>query len=333
MSPCHSISIGFDVAPVGRPRLRFPRADLLSRARRRPHGLSDAVSDRTRSCAPTCSSIATWTTRGCARCAHDAARGAVRADAGPAQADRRHRGDATSRSGRSISTSAPAIGRPASCWSATPSRPRARRPAPAATRCSPTWSGSATSTFRAGSRATGMGADKIAAFYDDEVKVACDDFATARRTICARSRPKSASPGRRGAGSSSSASRASARCARRASACRPAFAGRREKRPDARRVIASARHGYPIGNQETANDVGDFHKIPHIAAAYSPVAQRQSRRLFPVRSMVRIHSRGAKFLSDLVRAGGAVYSAPHGRHIRDQPLRRVTAARTAARCR
>ena len=46
----------------------------------------------------------------------------------------------------------PAIASPASCWSATPSRPPARPPAPAPTRCSPTSSGSATSISRPGWR-------------------------------------------------------------------------------------------------------------------------------------------------------------------------------------
>ncbi len=31
MSPCHSISIGFDVKPLGRPSFDFPRLDQLSR--------------------------------------------------------------------------------------------------------------------------------------------------------------------------------------------------------------------------------------------------------------------------------------------------------------
>jgi hypothetical protein len=37
----------------------------------------------------------------------------------------------------------------------------------------------------------------------------------------------------------------------------------------------------------------------HSHYAFSPVAQRQSRRLFPVRSVVRIHSRGASKISSL----------------------------------
>ena len=50
--------------------------------------------------------------------------------------------------------SAPAIARPASFWSAMPSRPPAPSPGPAPTRCSRTSSGSATSIFRRGSRPT-----------------------------------------------------------------------------------------------------------------------------------------------------------------------------------
>ena len=72
--------------------------------------------------------------------------------AGPAQADGRLHGAGLRQdpSGRSL-CHARAIGRPASCWSATPSRPRAPPPAPAPARCWSTSSGSATSTSRAGS--------------------------------------------------------------------------------------------------------------------------------------------------------------------------------------
>ena len=42
------------------------------------------------------------------------------------------------------------------------------------------WSGCATCIFRAGSPPTGMGVDKIAAFYDDAVKQACDAFSAAK---------------------------------------------------------------------------------------------------------------------------------------------------------
>ncbi len=67
----------------------------------------------------------------------------------------------------------------------------------------------------------GMGEDKIAAFYDDAVKTACDAaFAATRPSTCARSRPTPDCPGRRGAGAAFSASSASARCATRASGCR-----------------------------------------------------------------------------------------------------------------
>ena len=46
LSECHSISIGFDVTPVGRPAFEFPGADLLRRAHRGPHRPAHAVSDR-----------------------------------------------------------------------------------------------------------------------------------------------------------------------------------------------------------------------------------------------------------------------------------------------
>ena len=72
------------------------------------------------------------------------------------------------------SMSPAATGRPASCWSAMRSRLRARRPAPGRNKvftdaerlCHvhvPRWLAE-----------PGMGADKIASFYDDEVKLECD---------------------------------------------------------------------------------------------------------------------------------------------------------------
>ena len=98
----------------------------------------------------------------------------LRHDAGPAAHDGRIQGAADrSRSGRPISASPRVIVSPASCWSATPSRPPARPREPAPTRCSPTSGGSATSTSRvACDRRHGRG--KIAAFYDDPEKTACD---------------------------------------------------------------------------------------------------------------------------------------------------------------
>ena len=48
VSPCHSITIAFDLKPVGRSQFRFPGADLLCGAHRRPDGLHHAVPDRLR---------------------------------------------------------------------------------------------------------------------------------------------------------------------------------------------------------------------------------------------------------------------------------------------
>ena len=79
-----------------------------------------------------------------------------------------------SRSGPPISTSRTATCSRASCWSAMRSGRRVRRPAPAPARCSPTSSGFATCYIPQWFATDGMGADKIAAFYADPVKSACD---------------------------------------------------------------------------------------------------------------------------------------------------------------
>ncbi len=174
VSPCHSITIAFDLKPVGRSHFDFPAltyyperaADRMAYITLFPIGSRDArelhgLSRHERSVAE--------------RDAAPSGRDAVRADAGSAQAHRRGGGGrARSRSGRPISTSRTAMCSRASCWSATRSAPRARPPAPAPARCSPTSSGCATSTSRSGSRPMGWAPTRSRAFYADPVKDACD---------------------------------------------------------------------------------------------------------------------------------------------------------------
>ena len=69
---------------------------------------------------------------------------------------------------------------------ATRSRPRARRPAPAATRCSPTSERLCNHHIPRWLASDGMGADKIAVFYDDPVKVACEAFSRDKGVLPAR---------------------------------------------------------------------------------------------------------------------------------------------------
>ena len=69
VSACHSISIGFDIAPVGRPAFDFPALTYFSERTERPDPLSDAVSDRQCGCGPTCSPIARSTIPGSGSCA------------------------------------------------------------------------------------------------------------------------------------------------------------------------------------------------------------------------------------------------------------------------
>ncbi len=69
VSACHSISIGFDLAPVGRPAFDFPALTYFSERSSDRIPLSDAVSDRKHGCGPTCSPIASSTIRGCGKCA------------------------------------------------------------------------------------------------------------------------------------------------------------------------------------------------------------------------------------------------------------------------
>ena len=152
ISACHSISIGFDLVPVGRAAFDFPAltyfserpSDRIPYLTLFPVGKPDArqpvrLSRVRRSLA--------------ARDAPAAGRDhECRAAAGCAASPANTALPATSRSGRPISMSAPAIASPASFWSATPLRPPARSPAPAPTRCSPTSRSSATSISRPGLR-------------------------------------------------------------------------------------------------------------------------------------------------------------------------------------
>ena len=66
ISRCHSISIGFDIVPVGRARLRFSRDDLFLGAAQRPHPLYLRCFRSASGCAPICSPIGSSTIPGCA---------------------------------------------------------------------------------------------------------------------------------------------------------------------------------------------------------------------------------------------------------------------------
>ena len=52
ISECHSVTLGFDVEPVGRAGFRLSGVDLLAEANELSDGLSHAVSDRRQRCAP-----------------------------------------------------------------------------------------------------------------------------------------------------------------------------------------------------------------------------------------------------------------------------------------
>ena len=96
--------------------------------------------------------------------------------------------------------SVPAIASPASCWSAMPSRPPARSPEPAATRCSPTSSGSATSISRPGSRPKAWTKARSRRFTTIRSRPPATHGRPRRPTISARCRSTPAFTGRRSAG-------------------------------------------------------------------------------------------------------------------------------------
>ena len=173
VSPCHSITIAFDLKPVGRSHFDFPAltyyperaSDRMAYITLFPIGVDDArelhgLSRHERSVAE--------------RDAAPSGRNAVRADAGPAQADRR------SRSGRAGEDQARRSLRHARACAAgrRAGRRRLRHVVPggrhrhqqgvhrrraAVQRAHPAWLAS-----------EGMGVDKIGAFYADPVKAACD---------------------------------------------------------------------------------------------------------------------------------------------------------------
>ena len=200
VSACHSISLGFDIAPVGRAGLRLSGADLFLGAAERPDSLSDAVSDREQDAgqpvrlSPDRRSLAA---ANAPRAGADAERLAAEAAHGsPANS----RSPATSRSGPPTSMSAPVIASPAWFWSATPSRPPARSPGPAPTRCSPTSNGSATSIFRPGSRPTAWTRPRSRRSTTIRSRPPATPGRARRPTISARCRSTTASTGRRSAG-------------------------------------------------------------------------------------------------------------------------------------
>ena len=125
VSPCHSISIGFDVAPVGRPAFDFPALTYFSE---RPSDRIPYLSlfPIETGCGPICSFIARPTIPGSGNFATRRSRPWRPRYPGCTGSSARSTCAAISRSGPPISMSAPIIASPASFWSATPSRPPAR---------------------------------------------------------------------------------------------------------------------------------------------------------------------------------------------------------------
>jgi len=152
ISACHSISIGFDLVPVGRAAFDFPALTYFSErpSDRIPYLTLFPVGSHMRANLFTYREFDDPWLR---EMRHkpvetmNAALPRLRRITGELASPE------TSRSGLPISTSRPAIARPAWCWSATPLRPPARSPAPGPTRCSLTLRSSATSIYPPGSPA------------------------------------------------------------------------------------------------------------------------------------------------------------------------------------
>ena len=152
VSACHSISIGFDIVPVGRTAFDFPALTYFSErpSDRIPYMTLFPIGTRMRANLFVYRGIDDPWLREMRAHRGDPRRRA--AAAAPHRRRLRYRRRHQDPPGRSLCETGHLS--PASCWSATPSRPPARSPAPAPTRCSPTSSGSATSTSRHGSRPT-----------------------------------------------------------------------------------------------------------------------------------------------------------------------------------
>ena len=138
LSVSHSISIGFDMVPVGRPAFEFSRLTYFSESDIEARRLCDAFPCRK----PDAGQPFRLPRGRRPLAARDARTGRSR----PLNAALPRLRRITREYGVAgdvkikppISMSQPAIANPASFWSATPLRPPARLPAPAPTRCSPT---------------------------------------------------------------------------------------------------------------------------------------------------------------------------------------------------
>jgi 2-polyprenyl-6-methoxyphenol hydroxylase-like FAD-dependent oxidoreductase len=191
ISPCHSISIGFDVEPVGRPAFDFraltyyteDAADRVAYVTLFPIG------------AMTRANLFVY------RDMDDPWLRRMRRDGQEAlfalmPGLRALTGD----SARSISMSARATARPGSSSQAMPSAPRAPPPGRAATRCSPMSSASATCTSRAGSPRREWAPTRSRPSMMTASRSPATNTAPTRRIICARYRPRLRLPGARGDG-------------------------------------------------------------------------------------------------------------------------------------
>ena len=177
-------------------------ADLLRRAARRPHRLHHAVSDW-RDDAREPVRLSRDGRSVAARVPPASARDLDGADAGAGGDHRRvRRGGARTGScadppGRSLCDDAASCS-PASCWWAMRSRPHVRRPAPAPGKCSPTSSGCATCTSRAGLRAPAWARTRSRRSTTIRSSATTTRIRPKRRFTCARSPSSRGSPGRRG---------------------------------------------------------------------------------------------------------------------------------------
>ena len=151
LSASHSISIGFDLVPVGRPAFEFPALTYFSEraSERVAYVTLFPIGSRMRANLFVYREVDDPWLREMRKKPVETMNAAL---PGCAASPANTALPATSRSGPPISTSQPAIARRASSWSATPLRTPARLPAPAPTKCSPTSPSSATSISPPGSR-------------------------------------------------------------------------------------------------------------------------------------------------------------------------------------
>ena len=157
---------------------------------------------------------------------------------------------------------------PASCWSATPLRRRARRPAPAPARSSPTSSGSATSTCRAGSPPTAWASTRSPRSTTIRSSAPATGIPSTRRSRCARCRSTKACRGGRAAGPLPRPARHRHAAPGRGAACRQRSSGaasdRRATAPP-RSFPASARRARgetPLPARRDLLGFGDSSRVP-----------------------------------------------------------------------